>query len=69
MNRLKVARTAADLNQKEAAKLLGVSQVTLSRYERGERNLQVHTAKKLAKIYKVPWTYFYEEDDGQTLIG
>lgn len=63
MNRLKIARIAADMNQKEAANLLGVSQVTLSRYENGERQLRVPVAKKLAEIYRVPWTYFYEEDD------
>ena len=57
------------MNQKQAAKLLGVTQVTLSRYENGERELRVPMAKKLAAIYGVPWTYFYEEDDGTALLG
>lgn len=70
MNRLRGARLQAHMTQVQAAKAVGMNQISISRYETGVRKLDVETAKKLAKVYGVHWTIFYEDtDDGQDLDG
>lgn len=51
--RLKVARMEANLMQKEAAQKLGISNTTLSQYEKGQRNPDPTTLSKLANLYGV----------------
>ncbi|SFX78080.1 Helix-turn-helix [Thermoactinomyces sp. DSM 45891] len=51
--RLKKARLRTKLMQKEAAEQIGISNVTLSHYEKGDRNPDPDTLAKLANLYKV----------------
>ena len=51
---LKTWRKSLDLNQREAAVLLGVSQKQYSRFERGERFVKGKLAKKLMTRTGVP---------------
>ena len=65
MENLRKARLAKKLSQKELADELGVTTATISRYESGERKLQVETAKRIAEILEVDWyTLFDEEEQG-----
>ncbi|MFC7441431.1 helix-turn-helix domain-containing protein [Laceyella putida] len=50
---LREARKKANMMQKDAAKKLGISNVTLSQYENGIRNPDPETLLKLADLYNV----------------
>lgn len=52
-SRIKEARVAAGLKQYEAAKKLGISNVTLSQYEKGSRKPDAENLTKLADLYGV----------------
>lgn len=56
------------MSQKELADALGVQPTSISRYERGARQLSVDKAKKIADILKVDWTCLYGDagSDGET---
>lgn len=49
------ARRRAKLTQKEAADKIGVSEDTLSNYERGKKFPDVPKIKKIEKVYGVPY--------------
>ena len=51
--------------QRELARVLQVSQQTISKKLRGETAILLSDFEKLAKHYKVPITYFCEEDPGR----
>lgn len=51
--RIKNLREKANINQKEFAKKIGVSNVVLSRYESGERNPDYETLLKIAQYFEV----------------
>lgn len=51
--RLKEARMKANLLQKDAAEKIGISNVTLSQYEKGVRNPDPQTLSKIADVYNV----------------
>lgn len=53
-------RNAKNLSQIELSLKVGISQQALSKYESGERNPSVETAKKIAKALGFKWTKFYE---------
>ena len=57
MDRLKEIREDKDLNQKDIAKVLNVSQVAYSYYEIGKRQIPIDLLKKLAKYYNVSIDY------------
>lgn len=52
-SRLKQARIAAGLKQKELGDLVQVSPQGFSLYERGERDIPIHTVIRLAKVLKL----------------
>ena len=52
---LKAARTNAGYTQKEAAKLLGVSNVTLSNWENGISFPDAQQIEKICKLYGVSY--------------
>lgn len=52
-NRMKAARTMANLEQQEAAKQLGISRVTLSSYETAKSDASVRNVRKMALLYGV----------------
>jgi transcriptional regulator with XRE-family HTH domain len=53
MSRLRRARDTADLSQEELAAASGISQVQISRIERGKRRLTKPAARKLAAALKI----------------
>ena len=65
------ARIAAlGKRQRELARVLRVSQQTISKKLRGETAIMVSDLEKLGKHYKVPLTYFFEEKQlGQELTA
>lgn len=52
---LKAARVNKNLNQREAANLIGVSIATLQNYEAGKNFPDVPILKKIEKIYQVSY--------------
>lgn len=55
--RLKMARINKDLKQNEAAKLLDITNSTLSTYERGIAEPDIETLKKIAELYEISLDY------------
>ena len=58
IERLKIARLEAGLDQTEVAKLLGKTQPYVSKMEAGQRKIDVVTLKVFAGIYKKSLDYF-----------
>ena len=56
---LKAARVNADLSQKDAAKLLGVSVATLQNYESGETVPDWNLVRLIERIYRFPADYIF----------
>ena len=59
--RLRDLREDAELTQEEVAKILGTNQNQYSRWERGEREMPLHNAVMLARIYRVTLDYLTEK--------
>ena len=55
----KAARVNADLTLKEAAKQLWMSYQNLSLLENDEDKITLGTAKKMAKIYRIPMDFIF----------
>lgn len=49
--------TGKGMNQTELGKKLGMSQMTISRLERGETNLRAEDIKKYCKLFQVSANY------------
>ena len=62
-NRLKKARENARLTQIQAAKKLGISNGTLSGYERNYRDPDTHVLEEMAKLYDVSVDYLLGRTD------
>lgn len=56
-HRLRKLRKDRGISQRALARLLGVSQQTYSRYERGQRGLSVQAAVALVRFYGVSVDY------------
>lgn len=56
-NRLKELRKDKKLTQFEISKLLNISQITYSQYERNKREPSIETLIKLSDIFKVSLDY------------
>lgn len=56
---LKAARVNADLSQKEAAKLLGVSTSTLQNYEAGSTMPDILMSRKIEEVYRFPVDFIF----------
>ena len=61
--KLRVLREERGLTQKEAARLAGVGQRTLTRLESGERPPYMPTVTKIARAYGVPVEELVEEEE------
>lgn len=48
VNRIKAIRTAQQMSQKRLSELTGMSQVNISRYETGQRGLEIENAAIIA---------------------
>lgn len=51
---LKAARINADMTQEEVAKSIGISKVTLIKWENGDTVPTADKAEKLSELYKCP---------------
>jgi transcriptional regulator with XRE-family HTH domain len=58
VEKLRKARKAERLDQKDVAKLLGVTQSYVSKMESGQRRIDIVQLKALARIYKRDIDYF-----------
>jgi len=58
VNRLIKARKEAGLKQKDVARILERTQSYVSKFESGERRIDIVQLKNLAKIYKKNIDYF-----------
>ncbi|WP_222564632.1 helix-turn-helix domain-containing protein [Novilysobacter antarcticus] len=65
--RLKEARTAAGLTQKELGRLAGIAEdvasTRINRYERGVHDCDSQTAQRLASALGIPLASLYAEDE------
>ena len=59
MNRLKELRKEKKLTQEELAGEIGVSKITILRWENGERQIKPDKAQALADYFGVPDSYLY----------
>lgn len=64
--RIRDLREDADLKQRQIAEYLMCDQSLYSKYERGERDLPLEDAVKLAQFYKVSVDYLVGLTDIQT---
>ena len=67
MNRLKELRKERNLKQKELVEIAGVSAMTISRWEKGERDIKFDKAQQLADFFGVSVGYllgFESNQDG-----
>lgn len=69
MNRIAELRKAVGLTQKELAKKLEISPVTLSRYETGDRIPNFDILKKMSEIFNdVPVEFIMKDTDGDKAL-
>lgn len=63
---LKAARVNTGLTQQDAAREIGISECTLSNYERGRSFPDVPTIKKIEEVYGVSYSelIFLPKDNG-----
>lgn len=61
---IRVARNQAGMSQKSLAEKLGVTFQQLQKYERGRNRVSAVCLLKIARIFEMPVTFFY---DGITL--
>ena len=59
--KIKVARTEKNMSQKKLADNVGVSQMSVSRWESGNLNMSFHTLIKLCDVLEKDWNYFNPE--------
>lgn len=69
MNRLKELRKEKKLTQEDLAGKIGVSKITILRWENGERQIKPEKAEQLAKYFRVNVGYLlgYEKDPIKSL--
>ena len=60
-NRIKELRKKAGLNQSQLAQQTGISEQSISKYERGKRNPKIENLEALANFFKVPVSYLRGE--------
>lgn len=61
--RIRELRESHDMNQTQAAKILGMSQTGYSKYETGENDLPTSVLIKLARFYNTSIDYLLGETD------
>lgn len=67
-DRIKVLRKTLNLSQKDFGDKLGVTDVAISRIERGERNLTEQMAKAICREYNVNYLWL-TEGTGDMFMG
>ena len=66
--RLKELRESKRLTQKEVAEIIGYSEISYARYEKGEREPDITTLCKLAEYFNVTVDYLIGRDNLKNLI-
>lgn len=66
MNRIKDLREDKDLKQEELAKIIGITQQSLSRYEREITQIDAIIAQKIAEYFKVTTDYLLGKSNNPT---
>ena len=66
--RLKELRESKGLTQKEVAEIIGYSEISYARYEKGEREPDITTLCKLAEYFNVTVDYLIGRDNLKNLI-
>lgn len=66
-NKIKDLREQNNLTQKQLGEKIGVSAVSITRYEKGERTPGINRLKKIADIFDVDVNYFINYDNFQNL--
>lgn len=61
MSNLKELRTSKGITQQELATQCGVLRQTISNIECGLTKPSIELAKKLGKVFGIPWSKFFEE--------
>lgn len=64
--RIQIAREEAGYNQKELSEILGISQASLSNYEKGKRRVYYPQLQKIADILGRPLDYFMQPIEWET---
>lgn len=60
IDKLTALREDHDLNQKDVAEILGITQTAVSKYELKQRKYQVQDIITLCKYYKVSSDYLFD---------
>ena len=70
MNRLKELRKEKRLTQEELAREIGISKITVLRWENGERQIKLDKAQKLADFFGVSIAHLlcYDDNDFEKQI-
>ena len=70
MNRLKELRKEKRLTQEELAREIGISKITVLRWENGERQIKLDKAQKLADFFGVSSAHLlcYDDNDFEKQI-
>ena len=63
-NRLRRARNGTGLSQEAVAELIGVSWMTIHRWERSQRAVPAHLLNKLCDLYNKPIRWFLTLEEG-----
>jgi len=66
--RLKAARERKNLKQNRVAHYLGIHNSTLAKYESGEREPDIETINKLARLYEVSVDYLMGRSEKETKV-
>lgn len=64
--KLKLCRKEKKLTQKELAKLSGISEISIRKYENGSRKPKYETLKKFSEILNVPMSWMMDESDSKS---
>lgn len=59
-NKIKEIRSKKGLTQKQLAKHLGCTEIMVSRYELGISQISIAQLEKIAKVFSIPVSYFFE---------
>lgn len=57
---LKEIREKNGINQQQLAEIVGISREYITMIENGQRTPSVNVAKKIAEIFDIEWTIFFE---------
>lgn len=62
---IKDARKAKNLTQEALSRRIGISQKTVSAYEKGMRKPSVAVAKRIGAVLDIPWASIFDDDQSE----